>query len=70
MCQWGANRKPWAGNRMSPPRLPRTPNRGAAASIDLSTSCGVVEGADHHCGDDLVNCNGVFNSNIDLLVAQ
>ena len=39
------------------PRLPQS--QGMQSGVQgLSTSCGVVERADHHCGNDLVTHNG------------
>ena len=46
MCQWGANRNPWADYQMSSFPTPTYPNQR------------VVERPDHHCGDDLVAGSG------------
>ena len=69
MCQWGANRNPWAGYRMDSSLILHVrrnpPHRGGGQKVPiwncshigdhrLSTSCGFVERPDHHCGDDLV----------------
>ena len=57
MWQRGANRNPFASsvNELIPdPHVPQT--KGLHR---LSTSCGLVERSDHHCGDDSIrSCSG------------